>query len=211
MGFSLHHNFFSGSLEVICGPMFSGKTEELIRRVKRARIARQKIQIFKPKTDDRYDVDHVVSHSEQKIEAVAIDKASDILHNLHDSTRVIAIDEVQFFDEGILAIIDRLVRRGHRVICAGLDLDYRSRPFGCIPDLLAMADDVTKIQAICTVCGAWATKTQRTKGGTDQIQVGLSDSYEARCRLHYEELSYLDDGMQAIRMPLDLGENPLSQ
>ena len=177
-----------GWIEVVCGPMFSGKTEELIRRVRRAQIARQKIQIFKPKIDDRYHDTNVVSHSFQEIEAQAIDRPIDILFKLYDTTRVVAIDEVQFFDEAIVKIIVKLARRGLRIICAGLDQDYRGRPFGPMPQLLAVADDVLKVPAICTVCGAPATKSYRMdEQRQDQVLVGEADIYEARCRLHHED------------------------
>jgi thymidine kinase len=167
--------------------MFSGKTEELIRRVRRAQIARQKVQIFKPAIDNRYHETKVVSHSALSIEAVAVAGPLDILKKLLDTTRVVAIDEVQFFDESILKVVAKLARRGIRVICAGLDQDYRGLPFGPIPNLLAIADRVDKIQAICAVCGSPAVKTQRVVNDSeDQVVVGEADLYEARCRSHYE-------------------------
>lgn len=179
--------FNGGGIEIICGPMFSGKTEELIRRVRRAQIARQKIQIFKPTIDNRYHESDVVSHSSQTVEAEAVHGPIDILSRLYDSTRIVAIDEVQFFDETIVDVVAKLARRGLRVICAGLDQDYRGRPFGPIPNLLAIADHVTKVHAICTVCGAPATKTYRRPGSSkDRVLVGESDIYEARCRTHFE-------------------------
>lgn len=176
-----------GHIEVVCGPMFSGKTEELIRRVKRAQIARQRVQIFKPKIDNRYHEENVVSHSSHSVEAQAIDCSSDILEHLYDSTRVVAIDEVQFFDEDIIPIVKKLVRRGIRVILAGLDQDYKGVPFGPIPHLMAVADRVDKVQAICTVCGNGATKTFRKSMEDDsQVLVGETDLYEARCGNHFE-------------------------
>lgn len=182
----------SGSIEIICGPMFSGKTEELLRRVRRAQIARQKIQVFKPSLDDRYHKTDVVSHSAQKTPAIAVENSYGILQKLHDSTRIVAIDEVQFFDESIVTIVSKLALRGIRVICAGLDQDYRGRPFGPIPFLLAIADEVVKVKAICTVCGCPATKTfRRDVESQQQIVVGESDVYEARCRAHIE--SFDDD------------------
>ncbi|MGB0453247.1 MAG: thymidine kinase [Bacteriovoracaceae bacterium] len=178
----------SGWVEVVCGPMFSGKTEELIRRVRRAQIARQKVQIFKPKIDNRYHDTNVVSHSSQEVEATPVDNPVDILFKLYDTTRVVAIDEVQFFDEGIERIVTKLARRGLRVILAGLDQDFRGQPFGPMPQLLALADVVTKVQAICTVCGAPATKTSRLQQkNSDQVLIGEADIYEARCRQHHEE------------------------
>ncbi len=177
----------SGSIELICGPMFSGKTEELIRRLRRAQIARQKVQIFKPKIDNRYHETDVVSHSSLTIEAQAVARAIDILKNLLDTTRVVAIDEIQFFDESILNVVNKLARRGIRVVCAGLDQDYTGAPFGPMGPLLAMADRVDKIQAICTVCGAPASKTHRkTSENSTQVLVGEADIYEARCRAHVE-------------------------
>ena len=189
--------FFSGSIEVVCGPMFSGKTEELIRRTKRAQIAKQKIQIFKPKIDNRYSDTNVVSHSSIAVEAVPVSSSSQILDLVYDSTRIVAIDEVQFFDEGIINVVSKLARRGLRVICAGLDQDYMGRPFGPIPHLLAIADSVMKVQAICTVCGAPASKTYRKveKNIEEQVVVGETELYEARCRLHtdyFEERDQLD-------------------
>jgi len=177
----------SGSIEVICGPMFSGKTEELIRRVRRSQIARQKVQIFKPAIDDRYSKEDVVSHSSQSIKAIPVKESLDILKNLFDTTRVVAIDEVQFFDEAIVKVIEKLASRGCRVICAGLDQDSNGQPFGHIPTLLAIADHVDKVHAICTLCGNLASKSQRTKvDDTSQVLVGEADMYEARCRSHFD-------------------------
>jgi len=177
----------TGCIEVVCGPMFSGKTEELIRRVRRAQIGRQKVQIFKPAIDNRFHETNVVSHSALSVEAVAIGTPIEILQNLLDTTRVVAVDEVQFFDDSILEVVSKLARRGIRVICAGLDQDYRGLPFGPIPNLLAIADRVDKIHAVCSVCGAPAVKTQRVENlSEEQVVVGESDLYEARCRGHYE-------------------------
>jgi thymidine kinase len=184
--FSLAPSLY-GHIEVVCGPMFSGKTEELIRRVKRAQIARQRVQIFKPKIDNRYHEVNIVSHSSQSIEAQPIECSSDILDHLYDSTRVVAIDEVQFFNEDIIPVVKKLVRRGIRVILAGLDQDYKGVPFGPIPHLMAVADRVDKVQAICTVCGNPATKTFRKNIEDDcQVLVGETDLYEARCGNHFE-------------------------
>lgn len=175
----------SGSIEVVCGPMFSGKTEELIRRVKRAQIARQKVQIFKPAIDNRYHETEVVSHSSLSMEATPVNSSVEILQKVFDSTRVVAIDEVQFFDDNISLVVEKLARRGVRVIMAGLDQDFKGMPFGPMASLLAIADSVNKIHAICTVCGAPATKTFRkdSKNST-QVLVGETDLYEARCRAH---------------------------
>lgn len=175
----------SGSIEVVCGPMFSGKTEELIRRIKRAQIARQKVQIFKPKIDNRYHESEVVSHSSLSIEATPVATAVEILQKVYDSTRVLGIDEVQFFDENISTVVEKLARRGIRVIMAGLDQDFSGRAFGPMANLLAIADRVDKIQAICTICGAAASKTFRKNIKIDeQILIGEADLYEARCRAH---------------------------
>ena len=180
---SLHTS--SGSIEVVCGPMFSGKTEDLIRRVKRAQIARQKVQIFKPAIDNRYHETEVVSHSSLSIEATPVNSSIEILQRVFDTTRVVAIDEVQFFDENIIRVVEKLARRGVRVILAGLDQDYLGKPFGPMADLLAIADSVHKIQAICTVCGAGASKTFRKNSkNSSQVLVGEADLYEARCRSH---------------------------
>jgi thymidine kinase len=175
----------SGRIEVVCGPMFSGKTEELIRRVKRAQIARQKVQIFKPATDNRYHETEVVSHSSLSIEATAVNSSVEILQKVFDLTRVVAIDEVQFFDENIIVVVEKLARRGIRVIMAGLDQDFMGKPFGPMPSLLAIADSVNKIHAICTVCGGSATKTfRKNPKESAQVLVGEADLYEARCRAH---------------------------
>ena len=178
--------FVHGHLEVICGPMFSGKTEELIRRIRRSQIARQKVQIFKPAADTRYAETQVVSHSAQSIDSIPVAKSLDILNLIKDATRVVAIDEVQFFDFDIISVVEKLTARGMRVIAAGLDLDYRAKPFGPMAELLAIADDVAKIQAICTICGAPATRTQRLINNDEQFLLGELKTYEARCRAHYD-------------------------
>jgi thymidine kinase len=187
--------------------MFSGKTEELIRRVKRAQIAKQRVQIFKPSIDVRYDVEDVVSHSSQAIKSEPVESAVDILLRLKDSTRVVAIDEVQFFDENIITVVTKLAARGYRVICAGLDLDYRAQPFGPMPTLLALADEVMKIHSICTVCGAPATRSQRLNASKERVLLGETDAYEARCRGHYQ----YDENEEQALLPLDEEIKPLSQ
>lgn len=178
--------FIHGHLEVICGPMFSGKTEELIRRIRRSQIARQKVQIFKPAVDTRYGETQVVSHSAQSIDSTPVANSKDILQLVKDTTRVVAIDEVQFFDFDIIGVVEKLTARGLRVIAAGLDLDYKAKPFGPMGELLAIADDVAKIQAICTICGAPATRTQRLVNNDEQFLLGEQKTYEARCRAHYD-------------------------
>jgi len=208
-GMSFGNPFFAGSIEVVCGPMFSGKTEELIRRVRRAQIARQKVQIFKPSIDDRFHESDVVSHSSQSIEAVPVRNSLEILKRVYDSTRVVAVDEIQFFDEMIIKVVTKLARRGCRVICAGLDQDSNGRPFGSIPDLLAISDSVDKVQAVCTVCGSPATKSVRLDNSKKgQVVVGHADIYEARCRTHFdycdEEELLLESnvyGQQAEKIP----------
>lgn len=200
------HHHFHGSIEVICGPMFSGKTEELIRRVKRAQIAKQRVQIFKPAVDTRYDKEDVVSHSSQTIKSEPVENAVDILIRLKDSTRVVAIDEVQFFDENIITVVTKLAARGYRVICAGLDLDYRAQVFGPMGTLLGIADEVVKIHAICTICGAPAVRSQRLAASKERFLLGETDAYEARCRGHYQ---YDENEHQAL-LPLEEEIRPLS-
>jgi thymidine kinase len=183
-----HH---AGRLEVICGSMFSGKTEELIRRVRRAVIAHQEIQVFKPVIDDRYGIQHVSSHNGQNIEATPVTGANAILAQLHKKTTVVAIDEVQFFDSCILDVVNQLADKGIRVIVAGLDMDFRGEPFGSMPGLLCVAEEVTKLHAICVQCGDDATRTQRLVNGEPAnyddpiIMVGAQEAYEARCRKHH--------------------------
>jgi thymidine kinase len=184
-GFSVHivpKN--TGWIEVICGSMFSGKTEELIRRLKRAQIARQKVQIFKPRIDRRYDDEKIVSHSLQHLGSTPIDKAEDLLTSLHPETQVVGIDEVQFFGPGaeIVEVCETLAARGLRVIVAGLDQDYRGRPFEPVPHLLAVAEYVTKELAICAVCGNPANRSQRIVQNDARVMVGAAGAYEARCR-----------------------------
>ncbi len=198
----------SGVVEVVCGPMFSGKTEELIRRVRRAQIARLKTQIFKPAIDDRYHETKVVSHSSLSIQAVPVKSSVEILERLLDTTRVVAIDEVQFFDKNIIAVVKKLARRGIRIICAGLDQDFKGNSFGPMPELLCMADQVDKIHAICTVCGNSASKTYRKpeEDCDEQILVGEGEAYEARCRTHWDAFEE-DEDLLAFSLPLKSVEN----
>jgi thymidine kinase len=165
--------------------MFSGKTEELIRRIRRAQIARQKVAIFKPNIDNRYSADHIVSHSEAKLLSTAVESSADILRLAGDS-QVVGIDEGQFFDMGIIDVAESLANDGKRVIIAGLDQDYRGKPFEPIPQLLAIAEYITKTLAICVVCGNPADRTQRTTQASERVLVGAKDSYEARCRRCFE-------------------------
>lgn len=177
-----------GWIELICGGMFAGKTEELLRRVRRAEIARQPVQVFKPAIDNRYGVDVVASHNGMRREAVIIREPREILELLQPETRVVAIDEAQFFDPTIADVCNELADRGLRVIIAGLDLDFRGEPFGPMPLLMAQAEQVDKLHAICQVCGAPACRTQRLINGQPAnyddpiILVGASEVYEARCR-----------------------------
>jgi len=181
-----------GLIEVVCGSMFSGKTEELIRRVLRAQIARQRVQVFKHALDDRYAVQAITSHNGARIEAVAVTGSGEIMAGIKPDTDVVAVDEVQFLDAGICQVAQALAQRGVRVILAGLDTDFRGDPFGPMPHLLAAAEDVTKLAAICMVCGAPATRTQRLVEGrpaqyTDPvIFIGAREAYEARCRRCHE-------------------------
>ncbi len=182
----------NGSIEVITGSMFSGKTDELIRRLVRARIAKQKVQVFKPAIDIRYAVEKVTSHTGSNFEAIPILNASQVEERLDADTTVVAIDEAQFFDEEIIQITRRLADRGMRVIVAGLDMDFRGEPFGPMPVLMAQAELVDKLQAICMVCGNQASRTQRFVDGRPAryddpvVIVGASEMYEARCRKHHE-------------------------
>ena len=175
-----------GWIEVICGSMFSGKSEELIRRLRRAQIARQRVQIFKPKMDNRYAEDHIVSHSEMKIKSQLVTNAREILDSLDGRTQVIGVDEGQFFDLELVGICNKLADAGKRVIVAGLDQDFRGRPFDPMPQLLSIAEYITKTLAICVRCGAPANRTQRLIESTDRFLVGATGAYEARCRLCFE-------------------------
>lgn len=181
-----------GSVEVICGSMFSGKTEELIRRLKRATIARQKVQVFKPMIDIRYDMEKVTSHAGMAFDALPVKNSKEILVNLAPETTVVGIDEAQFFDDGIVELVNHLAEKDIRVIVAGLELDFRGEPFGSMPILLSMAEKVDKLQAICMVCGEPASRTQRLVDGRPAkfddpvVIVGAAEMYEARCRKHHE-------------------------
>ncbi len=171
-----------GTLEVICGPMFSGKTEELIRRVTRAVIARRKVQVFKPRVDSRYDPEAVVSHSRLRVVSTLVDGAREVLERLDPDVEVVGIDEVQFLGAEAVEVCRTLAERGLRVIVAGLDQDYRGAPFEPMPQLLAEAEYVTKELAICVVCGAPAGRSQRIVQAEDRVVMGAADAYEPRCR-----------------------------
>jgi thymidine kinase len=175
-----------GWIEVVCGPMFSGKSEELIRRLRRAEIARQRVQIFKPNIDDRYSNDHIVSHSELKIRSEAVKTAADVAAKVDPRTEIIGIDEAQFLGMELVDVVTRLADMGKRIIIAGLDTDYLGRPFHPMPEMLAIAEDITKALAICMQCGNPAKHTQRLVASEDLIVVGAAGMYEARCRRCFE-------------------------
>jgi thymidine kinase len=172
----------AGQIEVICGCMFSGKSEELIRRLRRAAIARQKVQAFKPAIDSRYAKDTIVSHDARTIESIPITRADEVLDHVHEDTRVVGIDEAQFLSGPLVDVCERLANRGVRVIVAGLDQDYLGRPFEPIPQLLAVADSITKVTAVCVVCGRPATKSQRLIASRERVVIGDAAIYEPRCR-----------------------------
>ncbi|WP_109672388.1 thymidine kinase [Dyadobacter jejuensis] len=171
----------TGWIEVICGSMFSGKTEELIRRLNRAKIARQRIMIFKPAMDKRYHQQNIVSHNDNSVASMPVDSATTILEHVGNS-EVVGLDEAQFFDESVVAVCDQLANEGRRVIVAGLDMDYLGKPFGNMPPLMAIAEYVTKVHAICMVCGEVASHSYRLSPSDDRILLGETDLYQARCR-----------------------------
>lgn len=172
----------TGWIEVICGSMFSGKSEELIRRLRRAKIAKQKVQVFKPRIDNRYAQNQIVSHDDRRIESEPVGSAGEILERLKPDTEVVGIDEAQFLGMALVDVCDRLANKGRRVIVAGLDQDYRGQPFEPIPQLLAIAEDITKTLAVCMVCGQPANKSQRLVKSKERILVGAEGAYEPRCR-----------------------------
>lgn len=172
----------TGWIEVIVGSMFSGKSEELIRRLNRARIARQKVQVFKPRIDERYSVEHIASHSGHRHESVAVATSAELMSAIEEGTQVVGIDEGQFFDQGLVDVANSLAGSGKRVIIAGLDQDYRGLPFEPMPQLLCIAEFITKTHAICVRCGNTANYSQRTQGSENRVEVGAADKYEARCR-----------------------------
>jgi thymidine kinase len=176
----------TGSLEVICGSMFSGKSEELIRRLTRAQIARRRVQVFKPKLDSRYSEVEVVSHGGLRLVALAVSTSGEVLEKTDARTEVVGLDEVQFFDTGIVDVANRLADLGKRVIAAGLDQDYLGRPFDPMPALMAAAEEITKTRAICMRCGAPASRTQRLVDSAERVVVGAAGMYEARCRRCFE-------------------------
>jgi len=190
----MYQQYRAGWLEVICGCMFAGKTEELIRRIKTLEFAKLNILVFKPKIDDRYSKTEVASHAGSKVESIVISDIKEVLDYVKDDTQVVAIDEVQFFGDEVIDVCDYLANRGIRVMVAGLETDFRGEPFGPMPTLLVKAEFVTKLTAICVKCGAPATRTQRIINGKPAkyidpiIMVGAAESYEARCRHCHEVL-----------------------
>ena len=176
-----------GRVEVITGGMFSGKSEELVRRLRRASIARQRVQVFKPVADSRNPEERLVTRDNRELDAVTVRSAAHLMQSIEKGVEVVGVDEAQFFDDGIVEAVESLADLGIRVLVAGLDLDYLRRPFGPMPLLLARAEFVDKMHAVCVQCGATAHYSQRTAGGGEQIQVGDVEAYEARCRTCYEE------------------------
>jgi thymidine kinase len=181
----------AGWIEVICGSMFSGKTEELIRRLRRAVIANQRVAIFKPTSDDRYDQTRVVSHDDRSLQSILVDHSDAILNSINE-IQVVGIDEAQFFDEGLPRVCQKLALKGMRVVVSGLDMDYKGRPFGPMPDLLAMSEYVTKLHAICPHCGNLATHSYRLSDEDETVLIGEKDKYEPRCRICYQMGNILD-------------------
>ena len=190
-----------GSIEVICGSMFSGKTEELIRLLRRAQYAKQNILVFKPHIDDRYSKDHVASHNRLLMPSVQIHNASEIYHHLRADTNVVGVDEAQFFDEDIVEVVNDLEDRGLRVLVAGLDLNWRGEPFHPMPELMAIAESVRKLHAVCVVCGELGSRTQRLVDSSEDILVGSHQMYEARCRQCFDSFdgSQIDDEVTGQR------------
>jgi thymidine kinase len=188
-----------GWIEVICGPMFSGKSEELIRRLRRAVIARKRVEVFKPRIDDRYSVDEIVSHGDLRMQSQVVEGASQILDRLDWRSEVIGVDEANFIGSGLVEVAQRLADTGKQVIVAGLDTDYLGRPFAPVPELLALAESITKTLAICVRCGNPAKHTQRLCGSEDLIVVGAAGMYEARCRRCFEPGIPKQEEMEFVR------------
>jgi thymidine kinase len=187
-----------GWIEVICGSMFSGKTEELIRRLRRAQIARQRVQIFKPKIDERYSQDHLVSHSEMRLKSEAVSSADEILQKIDWRAEVIGVDEAQFFDVKLVQVCNQLADLGKRVVVAGLDKDYLGKPFEPMPQLMAVAEYIEKTLAICMKCGNPANYTQRLVESSDRVLVGATGTYEARCRRCFEPVLTKDEPLHPV-------------
>lgn len=191
-----------GWIEVVCGPMFSGKSEELIRRLRRAGIARRRVQVFKPAIDDRYSLDEIVSHADQRMKSEVVSRAKEILDKIEWRTQVVGIDESNFFGPDLVGVATQLADAGKQIIIAGLDTDYLGRPFTPIPDLLCLAESITKTLAICMRCGNPAKHTQRLVESSDLIVVGASGMYEARCRRCFEPGVPKQEVLEFARPPL---------
>lgn len=187
----MYENYHAGWVECITGSMFSGKSEELIRRLRRGLYAKQKVIVFKPQIDDRYSEDEVVSHNGNKVKAYNVKHSNEIINLVNHDIDIVAIDEIQFFDNEVVDVVTTLANRGHRVIVAGLDMDFKGVPFEPVPELMAIAEHVTKLQAVCSVCGAPSSRTQRLINGEPAhindpiILIGAKESYEPRCREHH--------------------------
>lgn len=194
-------SYRGGRIEIIAGGMFSGKSEELIRRLRRAVIARQRVQVFKPLTDDRFAIEEVVSRDERRLKAIPVATSDELLARIEIGCQVVGIDEVQFFDEGIIDVCMQLADAGLRIIAAGLDQDYMRRPFGPMPSLLSVAEVVDKMHAVCVRCGGVAHYSQRIAGGNSQVEVGDS-SYEARCRVCYEVWAAAERRSDPVQLPI---------
>jgi len=194
-----HHR--GGWIEIIAGGMFSGKSEELIRRLRRAVIARQRVQVFKPILDDRFSTDEVVSRDERRLKALAVATSHDLLTRVEIGVQVVGVDEIQFFDPGVVDVCMQLADAGIRVIAAGLDQDYMRRPFGPMPALLAVAEEVSKMHAVCVRCRGAAQYSQRVSGGNTQVEVG-DTSYEARCRHCFEPYRAVAEETPAVQLTI---------
>ncbi|MDX1630354.1 MAG: thymidine kinase [Thermoanaerobaculia bacterium] len=190
---AIRRDFSAGRIEVITGGMFSGKSEELVRRLRRALIARQRVQVFKPVLDSRHAPDKIVTRDRREVAAVTVRDSGELRSSLEEEVQVVGVDEAQFFDRGLVELVTELADGGVRILVAGLDQDYRRQPFGPMPHLMALAEHVDKMHAVCVSCGAPAHYSQRFAGGRDQVQVGDSEAYEARCRECYEPYEPADD------------------
>jgi len=195
-----------GWIEVICGPMFSGKSEELIRRLRRAMIARKRVEVFKPTIDDRYSTNEIVSHADVRLRSEVVNGAPEIPERLDPRVQVVGIDEANFMGPALVEVAQRLADGGKQVIIAGLDTDYLGRPFPPVPDLLALAESITKTLAICMRCGNPAKHTQRLRGSDALIEVGAADSYEARCRRCFEPGIPRQEEMDFVKVKKGKGE-----
>ncbi|MDX1583432.1 MAG: thymidine kinase [Thermoanaerobaculia bacterium] len=197
-----------GRIEIIAGGMFSGKSEELIRRLRRAVIARQRVQVFKPLLDDRFSIEEVVSRDDRRLKAIPVATAEELLGSIELGVQVVGIDEIQFFDDQIVEVVMHLADAGLRVIAAGLDQDYLRRPFGPMPELLSVAEEVSKMHAVCVRCGGAAHYSQRIAGGESQVEVGDA-SYEARCRRCYEPYRPMNEETEEpSQMKIEEGGRP---